>query len=212
MAYTPFQLIQNIYDVVNLKKIYNIFPTSLRVTQLTSNQLLDFLQGRVDEQNEEIQRLLALLRESTNQQLDLSALQNLLDGLDSTIGGEIADLLSGAGATAEDSALQAQITAKISQGYKRFGDSLVFIKTNTIPVPPNRSEFSGYEFGGNQFDVNGDSIRGDHVNPTTISLSNLSDTDVEIRKIEQYEGAYRRGQFLYPPAFVTVLTINQLEQ
>lgn len=130
MNFTPFQTVKNIYDVVNIKKIYSIFPTSLRVTQLTSNQLLNFLQSRVDEQDIEIQRLLSLLRESSNQTIDLSSLQNLISGLDSTVSSEILGLLTDAASTSEEAQLQSQINTKLAQGFIRVGNSLLFVKVN----------------------------------------------------------------------------------
>lgn len=180
MAYTPFQLIQNIYDVVNLKKIYNIFPTSLRVTQLTSNQLLDLLQNRVDAQDEEIQRLLALLRESSNQQIDLSDLQSLLSGLESTVDVQIRDLLTGATQSTENTALQATISAKLAEGFRQVGNSLLFYKVD-------KNLTVDYDFNINHTDENGAGFReSDLDSPRSVTFENIGEETLYFVKEEKW--------------------------
>ena len=137
-TYTPFLLNQIEIDEITIKKIYDLFPRSLRVAQLTSNQLLDLLRSQVDEKDAEIQRLLEIIASFSETTLDLSTLESLLSSLGGELTGGILDALDDAGVQVDDAQLSQQIANLQSNGYVRIGQTLLFAKVVDVPQTNNK--------------------------------------------------------------------------
>jgi len=142
-TYTPFLLNQIEIDEITIKKIYDLFPRSLRVEQLTSNELLDLLRSQVDEKDAEIQRLLEIIANFSETTLDLSTLESLLSSLGGELTGGILDALNNTGVQIDDAQLSQEIANLQANGYVQINQTLLFAKvvdvvqTNTkfIDVP-----------------------------------------------------------------------------
>lgn len=174
--YNPFKpLKETRYNTVDIKKLYNVFPTSLRRQQLSSNELVELLRSQIsdrdftiDELNEIIARLRALLSEA-----DFSTL------LDSTFG----DLNSLFGDLTDNIAANARKTELQTQGYEEVGSTNLWVKLEGDPVSNDGSPYvDGARFYYDQYTTNKAIIR----TPTIIRFLNESDKEIEFQLFENW--------------------------
>lgn len=171
--YNPFKpIVETKYNINNIKKVYDIFPSSLRRAQLSSSELVELLRSQVFDRDitiEELRRQLAELSDFSNTTLD-EQLANL--GFDS-ISDLLNQFLEGGTEDAEEAAL-------IAQGYKRISDTKLYVL-----VDDNAQ--STYEFNINHTDENGKGIReADIKSPITLTFKNIGDTTVFFTKREAW--------------------------
>src|SRR5210317_1586366 len=106
--YNPFKpLKETRYNTVDIRKVYNVFPSSLRRQQLSSNELVELLRNQItdrdftiDELNEIIARLRALLSDAD--------VDTLLDGAFGDLDSLFNDLVGNVAANARKTELQTQ--------------------------------------------------------------------------------------------------------
>lgn len=183
--YNPFKpLKETRYNTVDIKKLYNVFPSSLRRQQLSSNELVELLRSQIsdrdftiDELNEIIARLRALLSEA-----DFSTL------LDSTFG----DLNSLFGDLAANVAANARKTELQTQGYEEVGDTNLWVKLEGDPVSNDGSPFiDGARFYYDQYTYDKATIR----TPIIIRFLNDSDKEIEFQLFENWLESDRAAEF-----------------
>lgn len=174
--YNPFKpLKETRYNTVDIKKLYNVFPSSLRRQQLSSNELVELLRSQIsdrdftiDELNEIIARLRALLSDT-----DVNTLLNDAFGdLNSLFG----DLTANVAANARKTELQ-------TQGYEEVGDTNLWVKLEGDPVSNDGSPYiDGARFYYDQYTDNKAIIR----TPTIIRFLNESDKEIEFQLFENW--------------------------
>jgi len=174
--YNPFKpLKETRYNTVDIKKLYNVFPSSLRRQQLSSNELVELLRSQIsdrdftiDELNEIIARLRALLSDT-----DVNTLLNDAFGdLNSLFG----DLTDNVAANARKTELQ-------TQGYEEVGTTNLWVKLEGDPVSNDGSPFiDGARFYYDQYTTNKAIIR----TPTIIRFLNESDKEIEFQLFENW--------------------------
>lgn len=174
--YNPFKpLKETRYNTVDIKKLYNVFPSSLRRQQLSSNELVELLRSQIsdrdftiDELNEIIARLRALLSDT-----DVNTL------LDSAFG----DLNSLFGDLTDNVAANARKTELQTQGYEEVGSTNLWVKLEGDPVSNDGSPYiDGARFYYDQYTTNKAIIR----TPTIIRFLNESDKEIEFQLFENW--------------------------
>jgi len=91
--FEPFKLEEPNYNTINVKKVYDIFPTSLRIKQLTSQQLLEFLESQIDDRDEQIEELLRKLAQLLNEGTALGDVSGTLTDFTTNLEGTLKTLI-----------------------------------------------------------------------------------------------------------------------
>lgn len=179
--FEPFKLEEPNYNTINIKKVYDIFPSSLRVKQLTSQQLLEFLDSQIVDRDEQIEELLRRLAELLNEGTtvdDISAnLANFTTNLEGSLNSLINDALNDTKSDAESASLR-------GQDYQQAGRNL-FIKVETNPNVDSR--FQQYDFVHNNNDEQAGAGRRETLNPSQVLFRNTGTTPIQIQKLEEYQ-------------------------
>jgi len=164
------------YNITNLKKILNIFPTQLKVEELTSNQLLDKLRSIIKDRDITIEELLAQLANRQNASDQLTGINDKLSGLADDLNlGEIVQQ------TSKDSAQQARIQSLLSQGYVQIGNTPLYVLVESSPT-------SNIKFNINHTDENAGFPESDLKSPSSLKFVNVSKTnDVWFMKFEDWK-------------------------
>lgn len=176
--YNPFKpLKETRYNTVDIRKVYNVFPSSLRRQQLSSNELVELLRNQItdrdftiDELNEIIARLRALLSDTD--------VDTLLDGAFGDLDSLFNDLAGNVAANARKTELQ-------TQGYEEVGSTNLWVKLEGDPVSNDGSSYvDGARFYYDQYTTNPDKaiIR----TPTIIRFLNESDKEIEFQLYENW--------------------------
>jgi len=175
--FEPFKLEEPNYNTINIKKVYDIFPTSLRIKQLTSQQLLEFLESQIDDRDEQIEELLRRLAELLNEDRALNKATGTLTDFTTNLEKSLNDLIN---STLENTAENASVSAAEQSGFTRVGNTLLFFKVNN---DPNNT----FIFNMNHTDENGKGIReSDLQTPNSIEFRNLGDTPLTFTKEEKW--------------------------
>lgn len=173
--YNPFKpLKETRYNTVDIRKVYTVFPSSLRRQQLSSNELVELLRSQItdrdftiDELNEIIARLRALLTDANIDDL-LAGTFGELDGLFSSLADELDT--------------NARRTELQTQGYEEVGGNL-WVKLQGDPAGGDGSSFiDGARFYYDQYTTNKAIIR----TPTIIRFLNESDKEIEFQLFENW--------------------------
>jgi len=179
--FEPFKLEEPNYNTINIKKVYDIFPTSLRIKQLTSQQLLEFLESQIDDRDEQIEELLRRLADLLNEGTTLGNvsgnLANFTTNLEGTLNSLNNDTLTETEQNAESASLR-------GQGYKQAGRNL-FIKVETDLTVDSR--FQGYEFAHNNDDEQAGSGKRRTINPSRVLFRNTGTVPIQVQKLEDYQ-------------------------
>jgi len=177
----PFKLEEPDYSITNIKKVFETFPSSLRTKQLTSLELLDFLENEIGDRDEQIQELLRLLEQLVNEGTGLGnvsgQLANFATNLEGTLNSLITDTLNETETDAEAAALR-------GQEYKQAGRNL-FIKVETDLNIDSR--FQGYDFAHNNNDEQGGSGSRITINPSKVLFRNTGTSNITVQKLEDYQ-------------------------
>lgn len=180
-TFEPFKLEEPNYNTINIKKVYDIFPTSLRIKQLTSQELLEFLETQIVDRDEQIEELLRRLAELLNEGTALGNvsgnLANFTTNLEGTLNSLINDTLNNTEQNAESAALR-------GQGYKQAGRNL-FIKVETDLNIDSR--FQGYDFAHNNDDEQGGGGKRRTINPSRVLFRNTGNVPIQVQKLEDYQ-------------------------
>jgi hypothetical protein len=183
--YNPFKpLKETRYNTVDIKKLYNVFPSSLRRQQLSSNELVELLRSQIsdrdftiDELNQIIARLRALLSEA-----DFSTL------LDSTFG----DLNSLFGGLTDNIVANARKTELQTQGYEEVGSTNLWVKLEGDPFSGDGSPYiDGARFYYDQYTDDKATIR----TPIIIRFLNDSDKEIEFQLFENWLESNQAAEF-----------------
>jgi len=170
--YNPFKPItENIYDINNIKKVYDIFPSSLRRAQLSSNELVEFLRSQLFDRDitiEELQRQLAQIADFSGTRLD-EELANL--GFD-----DISSLIDSLLSSEQQAARRTQLEA---QGYVKIADTELYVLVDTAP-----SDI--YEFNINHTDENAGFFESDIKSPFSIEFKNIGEDRIYFIKQETW--------------------------
>lgn len=173
----PFSdLLRREYNITNIKKILETFPTSLDVKQLTSTQLLERLRELVDEKNARIEELLARLQNQGETQQGLSDIDDEITKLRDSlqIGDKVSDSL-------DETVRQARINSLLQRGYVRIRETPLYVAVNKDLT---RSD----SFYIRHTDENAGFPESDLKAPDTVSFVNISETeDVWIKKEEEWQ-------------------------
>lgn len=178
-TYTPFLLNQIEIDEITIKKIYDLFPRSLRVEQLTSNELLDLLRSQVDEKDAEIQRLLEIIANFSETTIDLSTLESLLSSLGGELTGGILDALNNTGVQIDDAQLSQEIANLQARGFTRAGETLLFFKVTNDPT-------NSFIFNINHTREKRGFPESDLQTPSKVEFENIGDTPLTFTKQEKW--------------------------
>lgn len=170
--YNPFKpIVETKYNINNIKKVYDIFPSSLRRAQLSSSELVELLRSQVFDRDvtiDELRRQLAELSTFNETTLD-EQLANL--GFDS-IGDLLNQFLEGGTENAEEAAL-------LAQGYKRISDTKLYVLVD-------KNAQSTYTFNINHTDENAGFFPSDIKSPLGIEFKNIGDVPVYFVKQENW--------------------------
>jgi len=174
--YNPFKpLKETIYNTVDIRKVYNVFPSSLRRQQLSSNELVELLRSQIidrdftiDELNEIIRRLQALLSDTD--------INDLLAGAFGDLNALSDELTSTAAENARKTELQ-------TQGYKQVGTSDLWVQLVGDPASGDGSAYvDGADFYYDQYTTNKAIVR----TPTIVRFLNEGDTEIEFQLFENW--------------------------
>lgn len=170
--YNPFKpIVETKYNINNIKKVYDIFPSSLRRAQLSSSELVELLRSQVFDRDvtiDELRRQLAELSTFNETTLD-EQLANL--GFDS-ISDLLNQFLEGGTEDAEEAAL-------LAEGYKRISDTKLYVFVDKNPQ-------STYMFNINHTDENAGFPSSDIKSPLNIEFKNIGDVPVYFVKQENW--------------------------
>lgn len=163
----PFSgLTRREYNITNLKKVLDTFPTSLQTRQLTSNELLERLEDVIQDRNIRIDELLAQLANRSAVSSDINDINDQLGNLTDSL-----DLENFVEETTEDTEREARIQALKGEGYVQLGNTPLYILVDTNPSEQ-------YEFYMDHTDENGAGINpGDLKSPRAVKFANVSKTD-----------------------------------
>lgn len=174
--YNPFKpLKETIYNTVDIRKVYNVFPSSLRRQQLSSNELVELLRSQItdrdftiDELNEIIRRLQALLSDTDIADLLADAFGDLNAISD--------EFVTTAAANARRTELQ-------TQGYKQVGTSDLWVQLVGDPASGDGSAYvDGADFYYDEYTRNKAIVR----TPTIVRFLNEGDTEIEFQLFENW--------------------------
>lgn len=183
--YNPFKpLKETRYNTVDIKKLYNVFPSSLRRQQLSSNELVELLRSQIsdrdftiDELNEIIARLRALLSDT-----DVNTLLNDAFG---DLNSLFRDLTDNVATNARKTELQ-------TQGYEEVGSTNLWVKLEGDPVSNDGSPYiDGARFYYDQYTYDKATIR----TPIIIRFLNDSDKEIEFQLFENWLESDRAAEF-----------------
>jgi len=210
--YNPFKpLKETRYNTVDIRKVYNVFPSSLRRQQLSSNELVELLRNQItdrdftiDELNEIIARLRALLSDAD--------VNTLLDGAFGDLDSLFNDIAGNVAANARKTELQ-------TQGYEEVGSTNLWVKLEGDPVSNDGSPYvDGARFYYDQYTDNKATVR----TPTIIRFLNESDKEIEFQlyenwlesdggtDVEQYKERIRTFKFSEIPTSAYVDITNRI--
>ena len=182
--YNPFKpLKETVYNTVDIRKVYNVFPSSLRRQQLSSNELVELLRSQItdrdftiDELNEIIARLRALLSDTNIDDL-LAGTFGELDGLFNQLSDNLTE--------------NARRTELQTQGYEEVGGNL-WVKLEGDVAGGDGSPFiDGARFYYDQYTYNKATIR----TPIIIRFLNESDNEIEFQLFENWLESDRAAEF-----------------
>jgi len=181
--FEPFKLEEPNYNTTNIKKVYDIFPTSLRVKQLTSQQLLEFLESQIDDRDEQIEELLRRLAELLNEGSGIDEISGKLTDFTTNLTGSLDRLINETLSDVSSDTKDAQLEA---EGYQKVGDNL-FIKLEKKTITDEDAErFVGVDFAHNEYKKGSSTT----YNPTKIKFRNTSESNtIIVQKLEKYEKA-----------------------
>jgi len=179
--FEPFKLEEPNYNTINIKKVYDIFPTSLRIKQLTSQQLLEFLESQIDDRDEQIEELLRRLAELLNEGTSVDDISTNLANFTTNLEGSLNSLINDA---LNDTKNDTESASLRGQGYQQAGRNL-FIKVETDTNVDSR--FQPYQFAHNNNDEQAGSGSRITLNPSQVLLRNTGETPIQIQKLENYQ-------------------------
>lgn len=173
----PFgTMIKPSYNINQIKKVYDIFPSSLRRAQLSSNELVEFLRSQIFDKDvtiDELRRQLAEISDFSESTLDnqLAAL-----GFDN-----VNDLIQSLGFDFESGTNAAELQAK---GYVQVGSTDLWILVDSNPTQK-------YPFELSHKDENGSEPFGaqDIISPTSVTFKNIGDVPLYFVKQEYWTGS-----------------------
>lgn len=172
----PFSnLVRREYNITNLKKILDTFPTSLDVKELTSNELLELLRERIQDKDIRIEELLAQLINNQTTATNLSNINDTVKQLrdELQLGDAIEDSL-------QQTADQARINSLLQRGYIQISDTPLYVKVN-------KGLTISDDFYIDHTDENAGFPESDMKAPNSISFVNVSETeDVWVKKVERW--------------------------
>lgn len=185
----PFSnLIRREYNITNLKKILDVFPTSLKVKQLTSTQLLNQLRSLIVDKDITIEELLARLENREGASNDLNGINDTISQLATEL-----NLDTVVNDAITNTADQARINSLLSRGYIQISDLPLYVKVNKDPT-------SSDEFYIDHTDENAGFPESDLKQPNSVSFVNVSKKDdIWIKKVERWtsdlDGFYEPNRF-----------------
>jgi hypothetical protein len=181
--FEPFKLEEPNYNTINVKKVYDIFPTSLRIKQLTSQQLLEFLESQIDDRDEQIEELLRKLAQLLNEGTALGDVSGTLTDFTTNLEGTLKTLIGETLRDVSSDTTDAQLEA---DEYEKVGDNLFIKLEKTTITNEDAQRFFGVDFAHNEFKEDS-SIT---YNPTKIRFRNTSESKtIIVQKLEKYERA-----------------------
>lgn len=176
------------YNITNLKKVLDVFPSSLQVKQLTSNQLLERLEDMIEDRDIRIEELLARLADRNAIGSDIDSINDQLNSLSDNL-----DLEQFVNEAAEDTELEARIESLKGQGYVQIGDTPLYVLVEDSPR-------ENIEFNMNHTREKDGFPASDLKSPSGIKFANVSkDEDVWFMKHENWtsdlDGFYNDRRF-----------------
>jgi len=177
-------LAKPVFDITNIKKIYNIFPQSLKTNRIASEKLLELLRSQLDTRNRTIEQLQADIERILNDESSAGdTISQLTDSLENIGLDNLIDELLGTFADQEKNTL-------ISQGFIQLGadsDVLVRVKTTESDLNDRKDEFYiSHRFGQTL-------SNSDVLSPTFVEIKNVGNQDAFIKKRETWFGTFDDG-------------------
>jgi len=199
-----FEKIENIlkkssFDIVNIKKIYDIFPRSLKTNRIISERLLELLRSQLETRNKTIDQLQAEIERILTDEISAGdTISQLTDSLQNIGLDNLIDDLLGTFADQEKNTL-------ISQGFIQLGadsDVLVRVKTTESDLNDRRDEFY------TSHRINQVLSNTDVLSPTFVEIKNVGAQDAFIKKRETWFGTFDDNSELQNFSFINNTTIN----
>jgi len=177
-------LAKPVFDISNIKKIYDIFPRSLKTNRIISERLLELLRSQLDTRNKTIEQLQADIERILTDEISAGdTISQLTDSLQNIGLDNLIDDLLGTFADQEKNTL-------ISQGFIQLGadsDVLVRVKTTESELNDRKDEFYISHRFGQTFS------NADVLSPTFVEIKNVGSQDAFIKKREKWFGTFDDG-------------------